>query len=169
MASEVIPWELRALARWDDDGGAQSLPGHGRRFTITTTLERSSSRMERSLDRPVMTFDLAAILGDLKQEPTWRTARRNAVTLLKQPGLRVVLVALQAGAKLASHETDSPVSVQTLEGEVEVIVGPDEFVLTAGQLLTLRPGLEHVVRAPTESAFLLTIASAALHPAEMQA
>jgi hypothetical protein len=33
-----------------------------------------------------MTFDLPAIVADLKQEPAWRTARRNAVTLLKQRG-----------------------------------------------------------------------------------
>ena len=134
-----------------------------------TTLERSSSSTERSLDRPVMTFDLPAILADLKREPTWRTAKRNAVTLLKQRGFRVVLVALQAGAALASHQTDSAVSVQAFEGTVAVRVGADEFVLTAGQLLTLKPGIEHAVRAPAESAFLLTIASETLHPAEMHA
>jgi quercetin dioxygenase-like cupin family protein len=136
---------------------------------MMTTLERSSRGKERSMDRPVMTFDLPAILADMKQEPTWQTARRNAVTLLKQPGLRVVLVGLQGGAALASHQTDSPVTVQALEGRIAVRVGADEFVLSAGQLLTLRPGLEHTVRAQAESAFLLTLASEAAHPAETHA
>ena len=134
-----------------------------------TTLNRSSRETERSMDQPVMTFDLPMILADLKQEPTWRTARRNAVTLLKQPRLRVVLVALQGGAELASHQTDSPITVQALEGRVAVRVGVDEFVLSAGQLLTLRPGLEHGVRAQNESAFLLTLASETVHPAEAPA
>ena len=134
-----------------------------------TTLERSSPGMERSLDRLVMTFDLAAILADIKREPTWRTAGRNAIALLKQPGLRVVLVALQGGAELASHATDSPITIQGLEGEVVVRVGADEFVLGAGELLSLRPGIEHAVRAPSESAFLLTLASQAAHPAETPA
>ena len=134
-----------------------------------TTLERSPPGTERSLDRPVMTFDLPAILARIKQEPTWRTARRNAVTLIKQPGLRVVLVALQGGAALASHQTDSPVTIQVLDGRVAVCVGADEFVLSAGQLLTLRPGLKHGIRAQNESAFLLTLASEAAHPAETQA
>ena len=116
-----------------------------------------------------MTFDLPAILADMKQEPTWRTARRNAVTLLKQPGLRVVLVALQGGAELASHQTDSPITVQALEGRVAIRVGADEVVLSPGQLLTLRPGLEHTVRAQNESAFLLALASAAVHLAETHA
>jgi quercetin dioxygenase-like cupin family protein len=131
-----------------------------------TTLERSCPGTERSLDQPVMTFDLPAILGDLKQEPTWQTARRNAVTLLKQPGLRVVLVALQGGAEVASHQTDSPVTIQALEGRIAVQIDADAFVLTAGQLLTLRPGLEHAVCAQNESAFLLTLASEIPHPAE---
>ena len=134
-----------------------------------TTLERSTPGAERSLDRPVMTFDLPAILADLKQEPTWRTGRRNAVTLLKAPGLRVVLVALQGGAEVAWHQTDSPVTVQTLEGRVAVRIDADELVLTTGQLLTLRPGLEHAMRAQDESAFLLTLASEAPHPAEAHA
>jgi quercetin dioxygenase-like cupin family protein len=131
-----------------------------------TTLERSFAGTERSMDQPVMTFDLPGILADLKREPTWRTARRNAVTLLKQPRLRVVLVALQGGAEVASHQTDSPVTVQALEGRVAVRFDADELVLTAGQLLTLRPGVEHAMRAKDESAFLLTLASEAPHPAE---
>ena len=134
-----------------------------------TTLERSSPGTERSMDEPVMTFDLPAILADLKQEPTWRTGRRNAVTLLKQPGLRVVLVALKGGAEVASHQTDSPVTVQILEGRLAVRIDADELVLTAGQLLTLRPGLTHAMRAQDESAFLLTLASEAPHPAETPA
>lgn len=134
-----------------------------------TKLERSSPGTERSLDQPVMTFDLPAILAQLKQEPTWRTARRNAVTLLKQPGLRVVLVALQAGAEVASHRTDSPVTVQALEGPLVVRIDSDEVVLVAGQMLTLRPGLTHAVRTPGDSAFLLTLAGEAPHPAETPA
>src|SRR2546422_11635988 len=101
------------MERWENEGGAVRWPAWAQWEGAMTTLERSS---ERSLDRPVMTFDLRAILADLKQEPTWRTARRNAVTLLKQPILPIVLVALQAGAEVASHQTDSPVTVQAIEG-----------------------------------------------------
>lgn len=134
-----------------------------------TTLERSAPGAERSLDRQVMTFDLPAIVADLKHEPTWRTARRNAITLLKQPGLRIVLVALQGDTEVASHRTDSPVTIQGLEGRIGVRVGVDEFVLGPSQLLTLRPGLEHAVRAQGESVFLLTLASEVAHPAETHA
>src|SRR5512143_1289250 len=89
----------RELGRWENDGGAVRRPPGTQREITMTTLERSTIGTERSLDQPVMTFDLPAIVADLKQEPTWQTARRNAVTLLKLPRLRVVLVALQAGAE----------------------------------------------------------------------
>ena len=134
-----------------------------------TTLERSSPGVERSLDEAVMIFDLPAILADLKGEITWRTGRRNAVTLLKQPGLRLVLVALKAGAEVASHQTDTPVVLQGIEGRVAICMDRDEHVLTAGQVLTMRSGLTHAVRAQNESAFLLTLASEATHPAERPA
>jgi len=134
-----------------------------------TTLERSSPGVERSLDEAMMIFDLPAILADLKREITWRSGRRNAVTLLKQPGLRLVLVALKAGAEVASHQTDTPVVLQGLEGRVAVRMDGDEHVLTAGQVLTMRPGLTHTVRAQNEAAFLLTLASEATHPAETPA
>jgi quercetin dioxygenase-like cupin family protein len=134
-----------------------------------TTLERSSPGVERPLDEAVMIFDLPAILADLKREITWRTGRRNAVTLLKQPGLRLVLVALKASAEVASHQTDTPVILQGLEGRVAVRMDGDEHVLTAGQVLTMRPGLTHAVRAQNEAAFLLTLASEATHPAESSA
>ena len=157
------------MERWENEGGAVRWPAWAQGEGAMTTLERSSETTERSLDRPVMTFDLPAILADLKQESTWRTARRNAVTLLKQPIFRIVLVALQAGAEVASHQTDSPVTLHAIEGRLAVCVGADEYVLGAGQLLTLRPGLRHTMRAQDDSAFLLTLASDATHPAEQLA
>jgi quercetin dioxygenase-like cupin family protein len=131
-----------------------------------TTFEGASETTERSLDRPVMTLDLAAILGSMKQEPTWRTKRRNAMTLVKQPIFRVVLVALQSGAEIGAHETEGPITVQGIEGQLAIRVAADEFVLGAGQLLILRPGLRHTIHAQGDSAFLLTLAAEALHPAE---
>jgi hypothetical protein len=45
----------------------------------------------------------------------------------------------------------------------------DEHTLTPGQVITMRSGLTHAVRAQNEAAFLLTLASEASHPAETAA
>lgn len=137
--------------------------------TTMTTIEQSARGSERWEEQPVMRFDLAAILSDLKREPSWKASRRNAVTLLKQPGFRVVLIAVQAGSTIAEHKTNCALGIELLEGEVEVRLGDDVFTLGAGQLLTLRPGIEHAIRSPGESAFLLTVAGDAAHPAEVDA
>jgi len=131
-----------------------------------TTVAASSQTTERSLDRAVMTLDLPAILGSMKQEETWRRARRNAMTLVKQPIFRIVLVALQAGAEIGAHETEGPVTVHAIEGRLTIRVGADEVSLSAGQLLILRPGLRHSMYAHDDAAFLLTLTAEALHPAE---
>jgi len=131
-----------------------------------TTVAGSSETAERSLDRPVMTLDLPAILGNMKKESTWRTAKRNAMTLVKQPIFRVVLVALQAGAEIGAHETDGPIIIQAIEGRLTISVDENEFALGAGQVLILREGLRHAIQAREDSAFLLTLASEVVHPAE---
>ena len=131
-----------------------------------TTLEGPSHTSERSMDRPVMTFDLPAILGNLKQEPTWRTAGRNAMTLVKQPIFRIVLVALKSGTAIGAHETESPITVQVIESRLAIQVGADEFVIGAGELLIVQPGLRYTMRAQDDCAFLLTLAAEIVHPAE---
>ena len=131
-----------------------------------TTVAASSQTTERSLDRPVMTLDLPAILGSMKQEETWRTARRNAMTLVKQPIFRIVLVALQAGSEIGTHETEGPVTVHAIEGRLAIHVGAHEYALSAGQLLILRPGLRHRMYAHDDAAFLLTLTAESMHPAE---
>lgn len=130
------------------------------------TTDRHQSGTARSLDEPVMTFDLPALLADLKREPNWQKARRNAIALLKQPELRVVLVALQAGSEMAPHRTESPVTIQVLEGRVRVRSEAGDCSMGAGALLTLWPSVEHAVQAEEESAFLLTLVSEAEHPME---
>jgi hypothetical protein len=68
------------------------------------------------MDAPLLTFDLPALLAQVKCEGTWARAPRTGLTLLKGHGLRVVLVALHAGTTIPSHQTDSPISVQVIEG-----------------------------------------------------
>ena len=113
-----------------------------------------------------MTLDLPAILAGMKLEPTWRTAKRNSMTLVKQPIFRVVIVALQAGAEIGAHETVGPVTMHVVEGRMAISVDAEELVLAAGQLLIVRSGLPHTMRALDESAFLLTLTAEDLHPAE---
>lgn len=130
------------------------------------TLERSAGGTERPLDAPLLTFDIPALLTQMKQEGTWQTGSRNGVTLLKTEGLRVVLVAMHAGTEIPVHRAEGLIAVEVVEGRLVFRAGSRDVPLGKGHLLTLQPGIAHGVRAMDECAFLLTIASEAAHPAE---
>ncbi len=129
-------------------------------------LERLIGGTERRLDAPLLTFDIRALLAQVKQESAWRTGTRNAITLLKTGRLRVVLVALHAGTVIPPHRADGPITAQVLEGQVVFSAESRDVTLAPGQLLTLQPGIAHGLEAKGECAFLLTIATETPHPAE---
>jgi quercetin dioxygenase-like cupin family protein len=106
---------------------------------------------------PYLEFDLPAEVDRLKAESTWSTGR-NARTLIKYDDLRVVLTALQSGARIPEHQADGRLSVQVVSGHLQVRASGRTFNLRAGGLLALDRAVRHDVTALEESAFLLTIA-----------
>jgi quercetin dioxygenase-like cupin family protein len=131
-----------------------------------TTTGRSLT--EYSLDTPLFTFDLPMLLGQLKHEDLWRTGKRNAITLLKDHGLRVVLIVMHTNTVIPSHQAESPLSMQVVEGCLHVRTNAEAVTLKKGQMLGLRAGIRHEVEALEESALLLTLATNQSHPAEQE-
>jgi quercetin dioxygenase-like cupin family protein len=84
--------------------------------------------------------------------------RQNAKTLVKYDDFRVVLIALDAHARLPGHRTEGRISIQTVAGHIQVRAQGRTFDLPVGRLLALDRGLPHDVEALEESALLLTIA-----------
>jgi len=128
--------------------------------------ERSSGGIERTLDAPLLRFDIPKLVAQLKGERTWAIGTRNAITLLKTPALRIVLVAMRAETEVASHRGDGPISVQVLDGRIAFDTADQTLELGAGALVTLHAGIQHGLRALEECAYLLSIAGALPHPAE---
>lgn len=118
----------------------------------------STERPARTLTGPLLSFDLTEATDALRREDAWNRGDRNARTLIEEPGLRVVLTVLRAGAKIREHRTDGWVLVQSLEGSLAVGSPAASADLAAGGLVSLQPGVPHEVSASTQSAFLLTIA-----------
>ena len=129
-------------------------------------LDRPHVTAERPLDAPLLTFEIPALLAQLRAESTWQRDDHPAITLAKSRGLRVVLVAMHSGAVIPSHQIDGPLSVQVMDGELKLTADAQAVTLQPGQLLTLQSGIRHELEAPTEAAFLLTLSAEARHPAE---
>lgn len=118
---------------------------------------RPKTNIERALDAPLLTFDLAEALRHLKAEDTWSQLHRNAITLLKNRDMRIVLMAAQRGVEMPSHVTQAAISVQVLEGQLELLTQSQTVTLPTGHMLTLQGGIVHRLLALEESAFLLTM------------
>jgi quercetin dioxygenase-like cupin family protein len=110
-----------------------------------------------ALAGPHLEFDLPAEIARLKAEPTW-SAGHSARTIIKYDDLRVVLLAMNAGHKMAEHKAEGRISVHVLSGHIAFRTAERTFDLRAGGLIALDRGVPHDVTALEESAFLLTIA-----------
>lgn len=118
---------------------------------------RSPKHGGPDIEAPVLRFDLHTELEQLKRQRNYQERGPAGRTLVKEPDLRIVLMALKAGAGLPEHHASGPISIQVIEGELRVRV-PDESVeLSVGQLLAVESEMRHDVEAIVDSAFLLTI------------
>ncbi|HEU4564455.1 MAG TPA: cupin domain-containing protein [Gemmatimonadaceae bacterium] len=82
---------------------------------------------------------------------------RSARTLVKDGPLRVTLVAVSPGGELREHRADGPITIQVLDGEIELRTGERSWTLAAGTLFALDAGIPHAVRSARGGIFLLTV------------
>lgn len=104
------------------------------------------------------TFDLRAEAAALEAEhagPPKHGHRQK--TLYKHGGRTLALFVLEAGAALAEHAANGTVTVQAIEGEVEMSVAGRSHRLAPGNLLVMAPGVRHDVRAESRAVFLLQV------------
>lgn len=112
---------------------------------------------ERALDAALLSFTIDEQVKQLKQEKSWQSGDRNAVTLVKNPSVRVTLMTLRRGASLREHHVEGPITVYVVEGSINFIVGPDKCPLKRGGFLSLERTIPHDVEALEDSVILLTI------------
>ncbi|MGH7447817.1 MAG: hypothetical protein ACREK1_03180 [Longimicrobiales bacterium] len=115
--------------------------------------------IQRTLDEPMMIFDLEPLLRELRNDESYRRTGRLGRTLAKSGRLRLVLVALNAGVEVGTHQADSPMTLELIDGRLGFRVDERNVELKKGQLLFFGPGDAHDIRALEESALLLTLSA----------
>ena len=116
---------------------------------------------DRMMDEPFLVFDFVEITKRIKSEAPWAKGDRNALTLLKNPSMSIVLIALKSPAEINFHHSGKLASVQILEGSVNFIMNENTALLKKGGFLTLHEQIEHRLVALEESVILLTMT---VHP-----
>jgi quercetin dioxygenase-like cupin family protein len=115
-------------------------------------------RESRVLDAEVLSFDLRREGERLQREEAWRIERRNAITLMKGPRLRVVLEAMQAGTRMHAPHADGAVTLLPLSGRIALHAGQQRREAGPWDLLSLERFVPYEVEALEESVLVLTIA-----------
>jgi len=104
-------------------------------------------------------FPLQAMAQQLMTEDAFQTSGRNALTLVHNKALTVVLTVLKAGAVLDEHHAPAPVTLLPLLGEIVLASAEGTTRLTLDQrhAAVFAAHLPHRVEAQQDSAFLLVM------------
>src|SRR5438045_5667210 len=97
----------------------------------------------RLLDAPLLIIEVADYIQRLKNESSWQKNDRNGITLFKTKGMRIVLVIMHAGADMRPQTIDALVSLQVLNGYLQVTTDEQTARVEAGQILTLHAQIKH--------------------------
>jgi len=101
-------------------------------------------------------FDLMREIADSEQQKPWPSGI-HAKTQYKKQDFRVVLISLEASARMKEHHVDGTSSLHVLKGHLRYSTRGQAYDLQTGSLITLGASIKHEVESVVESVFLLTI------------
>jgi quercetin dioxygenase-like cupin family protein len=105
-----------------------------------------------------VSIDIADETKRLKSRLDAADADREAVSLVKDYGLNVMLMLLKRGARLHDHHTKGPLTVQLMSGRVNLVAAGKPHEIAPGAVCALDREVVHSVEALEDSALLLTTA-----------
>ena len=103
--------------------------------------------MTRALADDVLHFRLEDERLTLMDSEPFARSGRSARTLVKDGPLRVTLITLGPGSRIAEHRAEGPVTIQPVQGAIQVEARGEVRKLEVGDLLALGAGVEHAVAA----------------------
>lgn len=112
----------------------------------------------RPTEGGMLTVKFADEITRLKTSAEWKSGDRHAVSLVKDDALNVLLMVLKKGAHLHEHHTKGPITVQVVSGSIRFIGGPDQRIISAGEMVGLDRAIPHSLEALEESALILVTA-----------
>ncbi len=122
----------------------------------TTDATYNRPEGERVLDAPYVVTDINAAMVKLMNENGWAETDCNGITLFKTDNLTTVLICMHTGSRIGENSIDGTVTLQIVEGEVELTAEEDVLTLHTGQLMMLHHNVTHSILATEETVMLLT-------------
>ncbi len=120
---------------------------------------RNRPEGDRIIDAPSVFLDLKAFIRQIKNEDAWHKSDRNSITIFKTDDLCIVLGGLHERAELPAHRAPGNMSIQIIEGELEINTDDITTSLTSGQMIAVHKSANYRAVAVEESIYLLTISN----------
>ncbi len=124
-------------------------------------MENRPDRTGRLLHGTMETFKWSEIISWLREEPQYQQKGHNALTLVKNEAMSIVVLCLHKEAQMREHHAPNQLTLTMLEGQINFLLYLNAETitteLTQGQILVLEEPSPHALIAVEESAFLLTI------------
>lgn len=111
----------------------------------------------RILDATLMQFDLNREVENIKHEKNWIEGSQSAKTLVKTENMCLLLVAMHMGDEMKMHQSNGPITLQVVEGNIQFLTWQNCISIKTGQLITLQQKMQHNLVAKMPSIFLLTL------------
>jgi quercetin dioxygenase-like cupin family protein len=105
-----------------------------------------------------VSISIAEEIAKLRAKLDSSAGDREAVSLVKDYGLNVMLMVLKRGARIHEHHTKGPLTVQVITGLVRIVAANSPNEIATGGILALDREIPHSVEAVEESVLLLTTA-----------
>lgn len=96
-------------------------------------------------------------LINLKNAIDYSASSVVSKTILENKGGTITLFAFDKGQGLSEHTAPFDAVVQVLEGETELTIGRNKFIVSDGQLTIMQANIPHAVRAIDKFKMLLTM------------
>jgi hypothetical protein len=112
---------------------------------------------DRVLDASTVFIDVPAYIKEIKNEEAWKKNDRNSITVFKTEEMRIVVGALHKDAEMIPHKAEGVMSMQLIEGELEIDTNETCTLLHPSQIMTIHKDCNYRVKARQESVYLLTM------------
>ena len=114
---------------------------------------------DRIIDADSVFINLPAFISQIKSEDARQKNDRNSITVFKTSDMRIVLGGLHQGAELSPHKAEGIMSIQVIEGALEINTDNLSETLQKGQMIAIHKHSNYRVVAAEESIYLLTISN----------
>ena len=106
----------------------------------THPLSSRSKTAELETDDSAL-INVEQIISQAKQDAAWKTAKLYSKTLLKDAGLRIVLIGIHEASSIEMHEAEATICIQVLEGALLYTTEQKALLINEGELLIIHnPG-----------------------------